>query len=93
VEEIDGERGPKKFLFKSNNIVYQLMTGPRWYLWKIGLTLKEGEAVEVTGSKLLDKEGNLILLLYDVRKTDTGELYQFRGNNMKPLWKRKNIEN
>jgi hypothetical protein len=90
IKEIDRERGPRIFLFKSNDRFYQVVTGPRWYLWKIGLFLNEGSSVEITGSRVLDREGNLYLLIYNLRIKDTGELYKFRDRNMKPLWRRKN---
>ena len=87
IKEIDRERGPRIFLFKSNDRFYQVVTGPRWYLWKIGLYLKEGAHVAITGSKVLDGKGNLYLLIYHLRMKDTGEFYKFRDRNMKPLWR------
>ncbi len=87
IKELDKSRGPRIFLFESNDRTYHLITGPRWYLWQIGLSLRKGSPVDITGSKMCDKEGNVYLLLYDVRKLDTGELYQFRDLNTKPLWR------
>ena len=87
IKEIDRASGPRTFLFKSNDRFYHVVAGPRWYLWKIGLFLKEGSRIEITGSKIVDREGNLFLLLYDLRMKDTGECYKFRDRNMKPLWR------
>jgi hypothetical protein len=87
IKELNRARGPRIFLFESNNRVYHLISGPQWYLWKIGLFLKEGSRIEITGSKIVDREGNLFLLLYDLRMKDTAECYKFRDRNMKPLWR------
>ena len=87
IEELDRARGPRILLFESNNRAYHLITAPQWYLWKIGLFLKEGASVEITGSRVLDEDGNLYLLINNLQMKDSGELYKFRNKNMKPLWR------
>ncbi len=87
MKEFEERKGPRMFLFKSNERVYHLITGPRWYLWQIGLSLRKGEQVEIMGSKMCDREGNVFLRLSELRKLDTGELYWFRDKDMKPLWR------
>lgn len=86
VEIPDGSRGPQRFLLKSGDRIYQAITGPRWYLWEIGLALSKGENVKVTGSKMFDREGNLLLILYSLKDLDTGKLFKFRDENIRPLW-------
>lgn len=81
--------GPNIIEFSSNNKIYQLHTGPWWYLEESGLVLKKGDRVEVTGSKTYDRNGNLILIIYDLKRLEGKKVYRFRDNNMRPLWRGK----
>ena len=87
IEVLEGRRGPGVFLLKSLDKTYQVITGPRWYLWKIGLSLKAGMNVEVTGSKLYDKKGRIRLIVYSLKDIETKKNYHFRRDNLKPLWR------
>ena len=84
---IEQGKGPKIFLLKSNKRTYQLHTGPWWYLEETGVELNKGDRIEVTGSKTYDKEGNLVLIIYDLKHMGAEKVYQFRDSNMRPLWR------
>jgi hypothetical protein len=86
IEVLKGRRGPEIFSLKTADKTYQVITGPRWYLWKIGLSLKTGMNVEVTGSKLYDKKGKIRLIVYSLKDMDTKKDYHFRRDDLKPLW-------
>ncbi|MEN8264993.1 MAG: hypothetical protein ABFR82_16205 [Nitrospirota bacterium] len=87
IKVLEGRKGPGIFLLKSVDKTYQVITGPRWYLWKIGLSLKTGMNVEVTGSKLYDKKGRIRLIVYSLKDMETKKNYHFRRDNLKPLWR------
>ena len=81
------DNGPKIFVLTSGKRRYQLRTGPWWYLEESGLELKKGDRIEVTGSKTYDKEGNLVLIIYDLKHIGKEKVFQFRDSNMRPLWR------
>jgi hypothetical protein len=85
--ELSQERGPVTFLLKANEKLYQVMTGPWWYLNELELKLDKNMEVQVTGSKLYDREGNLHVMAYSLKVIETDKTYQFRDDNMLPLWR------
>ena len=87
IEVLEGRRGPRIFSLKTADKTYQVITGPRWYLWKIGLSLKTGANVEVTGSKLYDKKGRIYLIVYSLKDMEMKKNYHFRRDDLKPLWR------
>ena len=86
-DTIEQDSGPKIYVLQSNKRTYHLHAGPRWYLEESGLTLTKGDRVEVTGSKTYDKEGNLVLIIYDLKRSGNEKIYKFRDSNMRPLWR------
>jgi len=86
MDTVEQDSGSKIIMLKSNKKTYQLHTGPWWYLEESGVSLKKGDRVEVTGSKTYDKEGNLVLIIYDLKHLGKERTYKFRDNNMRPLW-------
>ncbi len=89
IDYAEQDRGPNIIEFSSNKKIYQLHTGPWWYLEESGITLKKGDRVEVTGSKTYDRDGNLVLIIYDLKHQGEDRIYKFRDNNMRPLWRGK----
>ncbi len=85
-EVVEGRRGPRVFSLKTADKTYQIITGPRWYLWKIGLSLKTGMNVEVTGSKLYDKKGRIYLIVNSLKDIGMKKYYRLRRDDLKPLW-------
>lgn len=81
------DNGPKIFVLKSSKRTYQLHTGPWWYFEESGIELKKGDRIEVTGSKTYDREGTLVLIIYDLKHMGKEKVFQFRDSNMRPLWR------
>jgi len=84
---IDQDKGPKIFILNSAKRTYQLHTGPWWYLEESGIELKKGDRIEVTGSKTYDREGNLVLIIYNLKHMGEEKVFKFRDSNMRPLWR------
>jgi len=86
-DELARQRGPRIFMLQSGDALYQMHTGPWWYLEQIGLTIAKGMEVEVTGSKLYDRKGVLSLIIYNLKDLKSGKTYPFRDDNFTPLWR------
>lgn len=94
VMSLEEERsGPLAYVLESDNRTYQIITGPWWYLREITLHLIKDMKVEVTGSKLYDRQGNLYLLLYSLKDIKNNKIYHFRDDTLEPLWKRRGQKN
>ena len=94
VMSLEEERsGPLAYVLESDNRTYQIITGPWWYLREIALHLIKDMKVEVTGSKLYDRQGNLYLLLYSLKDIKNNKIYHFRDDTLEPLWKRRGQKN
>jgi hypothetical protein len=85
--EVSRDRGPRVFLLKSRDTIYQVHTGPWWYLDQIGLTIKKDMEIEVTGSKLYDSKGDLSLIIYSLKDLNSEKTYPFRDDKLTPLWR------
>lgn len=80
------QRGPRIFIFLSGEKSYHVITGPWWYLRQLRLELREGMKVEVRGSKFYSRDGELTIVIYSLKDFDTGKTYQFRTEDLVPLW-------
>jgi hypothetical protein len=89
VMSLEERSGPLTYVLESDARTYQIITGPWWYLKKITLHLIKDMKVEVTGSKLYDRQGNLYLLLYSLKDLKNNKTYHFRDDTLEPLWKRR----
>lgn len=80
-------RGPYVFTILSADKTFNVVTGPRWYLNQIGLAIKTGMNVVVTGSKFYDRKGELSIAAYSIFIPAESKTYQFRdSNSQRPLW-------
>ncbi len=86
-EVLDTERGAVRFLLETESRQYTIVTGPWWYLDSIGLTLQAGMRVQVTGSKLYNRRGELLIITYTLETISDRKTYRFRDDNLLPLWR------
>lgn len=89
VTTLEERSGPLTYVLESDDRTYLIITGPWWYLREISLHLVKDIKVEVTGSKLYDRQGNLYLLLYSLKDLESNKTYHFRDDTLEPLWKRR----
>lgn len=79
-------RGPVILRVKSGTKIHQVMTGPRWYLMREGITVQAGHNISVTGSKFTSRDGSVYVVAKRIQNTDTGKEYLFRDGTCNPLW-------
>ncbi|QWR76531.1 OB-fold nucleic acid binding domain-containing protein [Candidatus Magnetomonas plexicatena] len=79
--------GPCVFTIHSADKTFEVMTGPRWYLNQIGLDIKTGMKLVVTGSKFYDRKGQLSIAAYSIEIPAESKTYLFRDSStQRPLW-------
>ncbi len=81
------EAGPVRFRLESGRESYEVMASPQWYWNDSGAKIPDGTEIEVRGSKSLGKDGNLYLIVQEMRVLSTGKTYAFRDDDGYPLWK------
>jgi uncharacterized membrane protein YgcG len=80
-------KGPARFSIVSRRDTYTVFASPSWYWNDFGIKLKDGDVVQVIGSKSLGKDGNLYIIAQEVRVPASGQSLVFRGIDGTPLWK------
>jgi hypothetical protein len=65
---------------------YTVILGPGWYLAQIRADIREGDALTVEGSKLMDRGGNLYLVAAWIKNERTGAILELRDDVGRPLW-------
>lgn len=74
-------------LVQTDACLYSVLTGPRWFVDRMGLHLRGGTGVEVVGSKFYDVHGSITLVSRSIRILEPGgRLFVLRDNSCKPVW-------
>ncbi|MBF0318511.1 MAG: hypothetical protein HQL01_01725 [Nitrospirae bacterium] len=81
-------RGPRVFTMVSAEKTYKVVTGPWWYMKQIGLSIKTGMKLEVTGSKFYGRKGELYIAAFSITDLKESKTYRFRdaSSQERPLW-------
>lgn len=88
IKEVSREApGPVIVKVASRGRTYDVCTGPPWFLHRQHVSLQEGTEVEVTGSKMLSRDGTLLLILRRLKDINTGREVFFRDDFLRPLWR------
>jgi hypothetical protein len=73
-----------QLLVKTENQTISVHLGPAWYLDRQDFPIKNGDEVEVTGSRI-NFSGSPAIIAAEVR--DGGKVLKLRDNNGIPLWR------
>lgn len=80
-------RGPVIVRVVSYGRTYNVFTGPPWFLSRQSISLRPGKKVEVTGSKVLYRDGTLAIISRSLKEVKTGKVIFFRDDFFRPLWR------
>jgi hypothetical protein len=81
------DQGPARFYLITKKETYTVITSPKWYWDDLDGKLRDGDEVNVTGSKALGKDGNLYIITQEIKIPSSGKLLVFRGKDGGPLWR------
>jgi hypothetical protein len=76
-----------QLLVKTGNQTISVHLGPSWYLDRQDFSIKNGDEIEVTGSRI-DFSGNPAIIAAEVRQG--GKVLKLRDNNGIPVWRGQN---
>lgn len=86
-EVFQGMKGPVILKIKTATKTYNVVTAPRWYLFKNAIAFSEGSKLEITGSKYFGEDGKLYIIVRQIKNSDTGEVIILRDSYCRPLWR------
>lgn len=75
------EQGPVMLKVERDNNIYTVILGPSWYYRRINCNIKEGDVLEIIGTKILKQEKpiEVIIVARAIRDIKTRMTYIFRG--------------
>ncbi len=82
---------PKGIVFieiERNNKVFIVYLAPKWYYDQLEKPLKEGDWVEIKGSKIYTKRHGLIFVAKSIKDLKSKREIFLRGRCCEPLWKK-----
>lgn len=82
-----GMRGPLIVILQAGNKDYRVITGPQWYIAQQEIELTAGTSFEVTGSKYINRDGNLFIVASRLKNLSTGKIVPLRDPFGMPLWR------
>ncbi|MEJ2695174.1 MAG: hypothetical protein P8013_00850 [Candidatus Sulfobium sp.] len=86
IAPVRGMAGGLHFTMKSDKGTISVHLGPTWFLAKEGITIKAGDHVTVSGSRITF-EGKPALIAAEIRKGE--KTWKLRDDNGVPLWSRR----
>ena len=80
------EQGPVTFRLESPGVVYTVLAAPAWYWEEQKLAVRDGERVQVKGSKTMSADGNLDLIAQEIVLPSADRPVVLRDARGKPAW-------
>jgi hypothetical protein len=80
-------RGPVIIRMKTASRIYDIYTGPLWFWDGAETGISENIKIQVTGSKMIGRDGSLRLVCRQIKNLETGRVFSFRDEDLKPIWK------
>jgi hypothetical protein len=77
---------PGTFTLECDHESYTVMLAPGWYLAQVRADFREGDALTVEGSKMMDRNGKLHLVAARVTNERTGTILELRDDAGRPRW-------
>jgi len=86
IQEVTLPNGQHRVMLsvKNGNDPYDVSLSPKAYLEVMDASFKQGDAVQITGSKVTDSEGKTIILAREIVKG--GDTLVFRDKSGEPAW-------
>lgn len=84
---VRGERGPVIVRVSHGERIYNVLTAPPWYLARENVIFRPGVEIEVTGSKVLGRDGVVYLISRRLKEVKTGREIMLRDELLRPLWR------
>ncbi|MGB9712019.1 MAG: hypothetical protein ACP5J5_04675 [Dissulfurimicrobium sp.] len=83
--------GLECMLVKSKNCLFRVLIAPMWFIKQTGFSPRDGDAVEIRGSKFFGEDGAVYLLSRSIKFTPKGRVYILRDKECRPVWCAKGV--
>ena len=83
---ITGNSGPGFLTLQCPHESYTVMLAPVWYLAQAHVDIREGDALTIEGSKMMDRKGRLHVVAARVTNERTGAVLELRDEQGRPRW-------
>jgi hypothetical protein len=83
---VEPARGPVVLDVRVDGKSYKVVTAPRWYLARQGITFIKNSELEITGSKSFGWDSVLYIFAREIRDVSTGRTILFRDRTCRPMW-------
>ena len=83
---ITGNSGPGFLTLQCPHDSYTVMLAPVWYLAQAHVDIREGDALTIEGSKMMDRKGRLHVVAARVTNERTGAVLELRDEMGRPRW-------
>jgi hypothetical protein len=83
---IAGRSGPGSLTLECTHESYTVMLAPNWFLTQARVDIREGDALTIEGSKMMDRKGRLHLVAARVTNERTGAVLELRDEQGRPRW-------
>lgn len=83
--------GLECMIVQSRSCIFRVLIAPMWFIKQIGFNPKNGDSIEVTGSKFFSDDGVISLLARCIRFYPKGRRYFFRDKSCRPVWHIKGV--
>ncbi|MBI2359878.1 MAG: hypothetical protein HYV04_13450 [Deltaproteobacteria bacterium] len=79
--------GPSTLRLETAGETFTVVLGPGWYLGELRVDLRSGDTLQVEGSKMKSRRGQLYLVAARILNQRTGALIELRDELGRPRWK------
>jgi hypothetical protein len=83
--------GLECMIVQSRSCLFRVLIAPMWFIKQIGFNPKNGDSVEITGSKFFGDDGVISLLARYIKFYPKGRKYFLRDKNCRPVWHTKGV--
>ncbi|MGQ9500287.1 MAG: hypothetical protein ACUVQ6_08125 [Dissulfurimicrobium sp.] len=83
--------GLECMIVQSRSCLFRVLIAPMWFIKQIGFNPKDGDSVEITGSKFFGEDGMISLLAKYIKFYQKGRKYFLRDKSGRPVWHTKGV--
>lgn len=84
------DRGPVVIGVVRNDKVYNILTGPRWFLEESLYEFRLNDEVVIHGSKYISRKGEIFIIAREIHNISNGKIYVFREDDgFIPKWRQR----
>ena len=85
--ELVPRSGPSTLRLETVGETFNIVLGPSWYLAELRVDFRNGDTLQVEGSKMKSRQGQMYLVAARILNRRTGAVIELRDELGRPRWK------